>query len=353
MTPDQSFARWVKLSLLAFAVVFSYFLLADLWMPLTPQSRVIHPVIGVTPQVSGQITQVVVRNNQHVEAGELLFMIDTRPYVLAVERAELGLADARLQNAQLDAAVEAAQAQVHAAQAEAVELASETRRLQALVGSQHVSQQQYEQSRSRMQAAQAAVTAAQAEVRRLQLERGSVRGDNLREAQARNALEQARLELSYTEVRAEAAGVVSNLQVREGTYARAGNELAALVTDEMDIIADFREKSLSRLQAGDQASVTFDAYPGQIFSARVRAKDAGTLDGQLVADGRLAAPEVTDRWVRNAQRQRLHLQLLDTQTLPALPTGARATVQLHPVGGLARWLGKLQIHAISLMHYIY
>ena len=73
MTPDQIFARWVRASLLLFALVFVYFLAADLWMPLTPQSRVMHPVVRVAPQVSGQVVSVPVADNQHVQAGEVLF----------------------------------------------------------------------------------------------------------------------------------------------------------------------------------------------------------------------------------------------------------------------------------------
>ena len=75
--------------------------------------------------------------------------------------------------------------------------------------------------------------------------------------------------------------------------------------------------------------------------------------GQLLPDGTLAAPETSDRWVRDAQRQRIHLQLEEPALLSELPSGARATVQLYPVGGLAALLGSAQIRLVSLMHYIY
>ena len=71
-------------------------------------------------------------------------------------------------------------------------------------------------------------------------------------------------------------------------------------------------------------------------------------------DGSLANPENSDRWVRDAQYLRLHLGLNDSeQVLAALPSGARATVQLYPVSGPARWLGQVQARFISLLHYIY
>lgn len=352
MTPDQSFARWVRVSLIAFAVTFVYYLLADLWMPMTPQSRVLHPVTAIAPQVSGMVTDVQVRNNQHVEAGDLLFVIDDQPYRLAVEQARLALQDARQINNQLDAAIVAAKANVSAAKADAQEAAREAKRLKILSERQSVSIQQYDQAKARHQSAAAQVAAAQAEVLKLEAERGAAGDKNVREAQAANALAQAELNLAYTQVRARSAGFVSNLQVRAGTYASAGKELAALVVDEMDIVADFREKSLNMMEQGGRAEIVFDAYPGQVFSGVVTERDAGTLAGQIVADGRLAAPEATDRWVRDAQRQRVHLELTEEQA-PALPTGSRATVQLFPVGGVASWLGQLQIRIVSLMHYIY
>ncbi|GGE51767.1 secretion protein [Halopseudomonas oceani] len=354
MTPDQVFARWVRASLLLFAVVFCYFLAADLWMPLTPQSRVIHPVIRVAPQVSGQVVDVAVVDNQHVTAGDLLFRIDSRPYELALQQAQLALEAAERDNAGIDASIAAARAQVRAAEVRSAELGRERDRMQALLTSHNVSRQSYDQILASQQAAQAEVTSLRAQVQQLEVQRGDGDQDNLRLRQARNALEQARLNLSYTEVRAESDGVVSNLQVRPGTYAVAGNSLAALVADDADVVADFREKSLVHMDIGEPAAVVFDAMPGRVFRAHLAGIAAGTQQGQLLPDGSLAAPETSDRWVRDAQRQRVHLTLDEEPgLLSTFPTGARATVQLFPVGGPAHWLGSLQIRLISLMHYIY
>ncbi|MED5493932.1 HlyD family secretion protein [Halopseudomonas pachastrellae] len=353
MTPDQIFARWVRASLLLFALVFVYFLAADLWMPLTPQSRVMHPVVRVAPQVSGQVVSVPVTDNQHVQAGEVLFRIDPRPYELAVQQAQLALEAAERDNAGYDASLAAAEADVRAAQVEVNELSREHDRLSTLLASRNVSQQMYDQTQSRYQSAQSALSSAKARAEQLRVQRGQTDEDNLRLRQARNDLERAELNLGYTEVRAQEAGIVSNLQVKPGTFASVGGSLAALVSDDADVIADFREKSLVHMQRGEAAAVVFDALPGKVFAAHVTAVDAGTQQGQLLPDGTLAAPETSDRWVRDAQRQRIHLQLEEPALLSELPSGARATVQLYPVGGLAALLGSAQIRLVSLMHYIY
>lgn len=354
MTPDQAFARWVRLSLIAFVILFVYFLAADLWMPLTPQGRVMHNVVQIAPQVSGQVSQVHVTNNEHVEAGDLLFTLDQRPFQLSLEKAELALEAANIRNDEYDASLANAQAALAAAQATETQLARDNKRMQRLNARNSVSRQQADQIAAEYDAAQANVRAAEARVKQMSVQRGLTDQQNLRLRQARNDLAQAKLNLTYSEIRAEQSGTVSNLQVKAGTYAQAGTSLAALVDDQADVIADFREKSLAYVSPGNKAAVVFDAMPGEVFSATVGEIDAGTRQGQLMADGTLAAPVSTDRWVREAQRERLHLTLTEEQDiLESLPTGARATVQLFPGSGPAAWLGKIQIRVISLIHYVY
>lgn len=354
MTPDQVFARWVRVSLAAFIVLFIYFLVADLWMPLTPQSRVMHSVVQVAPQVSGQVATVHVRNNQHVETGDLLFTLDQRPFQLALDKAQLALEAAAVENHQYDAAIVSAEAELAAARTTRAQLARDQDRLHRLLVRGGVSRQQVDRTDADYEASVARVQAAQARVQQLSVQRGMTDEQNLRLRQARANLAQAQLNLAYTEIRAEENGVISNLQVQVGTYARVGTSMAALVSDQADVVADFREKSLAHVETGDVAAIVFDALPGEVFRAQVGALDAGTRQGQLLADGTLAAPVATDRWVRDAQRQRLHLELVDESGLLArLPSGARATVQLFPASGPASWLGALQIRVVSLIHYIY
>lgn len=353
MTPDQRFARRVRSAIVAFVLLFAYFLAADLWMPITPQAQLTRPVLRLAPRVSGQVLDIAVGNNAHVQAGQLLFRLDPEPFRLAVNAAELALEQAAQDNAELDASLAAARADKLAADASAQELARETERLGKLVASQHVSRQLFEQTQSQRAAASAKVAAASARIHQLAAERGAAGDDNLRLRQARNALDQARLQLQYSEVRAERAGTLSNLQLSPGAFVAAGSPVAALVADEADVSADFREKALRYVGLGDGASVVFDALPGRIFAARVGAIDAGVKEGQLDANGDLAAPATSDRWVRDAQRQRLHV-LLEAPPEAPLPSGAKATVQLYPhESPLATFFGRVQIRLISLLHYIY
>ncbi|MAB98935.1 MAG: hemolysin D [Pseudomonadaceae bacterium] len=353
MTPDQRFARWVQIAIAALACCFIYFLTADLFMPLTPQAQLNRSVLKLAPRIAGQVIEVAVTNNQHVQPGQLLFRLDPQPFEIEVQQAQLQLEQAEQDNAELDAQLEAAKAQVKAAQAQSADLAAQAKRMQRLIARQLVSKQNYETLDAQRLMAVAELSAARARIGELKARRGSSDNDNLHLRQARNALRRAKLNLQYSEVRAERSGVVSNLQLTAGTFVAAGAPVAALVEDSVDIIADFREKALRYVSASTPAVVVFDARPGERFSATVSHFDAGVREGQIEANGQLAAPVQSERWVRDAQRQRLHLQL--DQTLDfTLPTGAKATVQLKPFDNpLARAAAAMQIRLISWLHYVY
>lgn len=67
MTPEQKFARWVRVSIVAFLTIFARFIVADIWIPLTPDSTVMRVVTPVSPRVSGYVSQVYVHNNSREE----------------------------------------------------------------------------------------------------------------------------------------------------------------------------------------------------------------------------------------------------------------------------------------------
>jgi len=146
--------------------------------------------------------------------------------------------------------------------------------------------------------------------------------------------------------------VVTNLQLQQGSVVNVATPVLALVSQHTDIIADFREKTLKDIGPGSEAWVAFDGEPGRLYAATVSSIDAGVSAGQFAADGSLASPTESDRWVRDAQRLRLHLDLRSHEQL-RLAAGARATVQLLPRHGMLRFLAHLQIKFISLLHYIY
>jgi len=352
MTAEQKFNRWIKLSMMAFLMIFAYFLLADLEMPLTPQAMAARGVTKVAPRVNGHIVALNVENNQGVCKGDVLFYIDPVPYQLAVEKAKLSLEQTNKANEQLDASLTAVEADVKANSIIAQQKQRNALRIDALFNRNGTSQQQKDDAQSSATAAQAKLLAAKARLKELQVSRGDLNEHNLNLRVARNQLKQAELNLSYTQVKAEQDGIVTNLQLEVGAYATSGKPLLALVSTKVDIIADFREKSSRSASAGSRALVAFDGEPGQLYPAYVTSIDAGVSAGQFDANGSLATPTESNRWVRDAQRMRMHLAL-DAAYPNTLPSGARATVQVLPENRIFAWLATVQIRFLSLLHYIY
>ncbi|OUS70025.1 hemolysin D [Pseudoalteromonas sp. A601] len=353
MTPDQKFARYVKISLVGFILLFAYFVIADMYLPVTPQARVFHPVVQVTPQVSGRVNKVLVNNNQLVNRGEVLFLIEPAPFKLAVEQAELTYADAQLQNQRFDSNVKAIEAQLAAANAQLHEQKLLLDRSESLLKKRSISEQEYETISANFQSSRANVAAVEAQLTEAKLARGQVGNENLALRHAQNLLAQAKLNLSYSQVSADVDGKVANLQVSNGTYANKGQPMLAIVANKADLVADFREKSLSQFSLKSAAKVTFDALPGQVFDGVISSFEAGVSDGQINANGLLSSTESSNRWVRDAQRQRIHIELQQPQLLSQLPSGARATVQLVPESTIGQWCASAQIRLISLLHFIY
>ncbi|GAA5073828.1 HlyD family secretion protein [Lysobacter panacisoli] len=353
MSTDARFRAWMFGSLGLIGLCFVYYLVADIHMPVSPEARLTYHVTQVAPDVSGRVVDVFVRNNQQVEKGQLLFRIDPDTYQTAVRDAELLVEQAIQDNAQLDASIAAATAEVARMRAQVADAERELRRLQGLVGEKYVSRSALDQAQARHDVAQAALQSARAALNAVRVQRGSDGDSSLRLRRARNTLANAQLNLHRSDVVAAAPGIVSNMRLVVGAYAQAGAPKLALISTAPNLQADFREKALLHVVRGTRAQVAFDALPGRLFEAEVTSLDAGVVHGQIDPDGRLAAPDQNDRWVRDAERVRVNLHLLDPPPRP-LMTGARATVQLHPQAqGFRRWLGNVQIRLITLLHYVY
>ncbi|MBN0903308.1 HlyD family secretion protein, partial [Pseudomonas aeruginosa] len=131
---------------------------------------------------------------------------------------------------------------------------------QRLSTMQNVSQSDLDKVRTTWQTSEQSVSALNAQIQNLLIQRGE-RDDkrNVTLQKYRNALEEAQLNLAWTKVRAETDGMVSNLQLNPGIYATAATAVLALVNNNTDIVADFREKSLRHTAVNTDAAVVFDA----------------------------------------------------------------------------------------------
>ncbi len=354
MNAEQLFSRWIKATLVVFAAVFAYYILIDLYLPVTTDSQVQRFVVQVAPQVSGRVVAVAVQNNQQVKQGDLLFELDPADYQLKVELAQLQLEQSLQKNRQLAAGLQSAAAKVEQSRLALQESEREDRRYHQLYQQKLIAKQQLDQSQTSVLQARASLQASTAALTQLEAELALPSEELVQIKQARNQLALAKLALERTKVYADVAGIVTDLQLEVGTNLSAQQPTVALVSAQQSwISALFREKSLLHVKQGTQALITYDALPGRVFTAEVRDIDAGVASGQRSPDGQLAKADSSSRWVRDAQRLKVNLAMAE-QMPSSLVVGSRATVQLLPADNtLLNWLARSQIRLISLLHYVY
>ena len=117
---------------LVILISLTWYLASDRYTPYTSQARVQGYVIGVAPQVSGIVTEVLVKNNERVEADQPLFRIDPSQYEIALAKARSDYENALRQVEAGDAGVEAARANLRSAKANLEKAQKDTDRLERL-----------------------------------------------------------------------------------------------------------------------------------------------------------------------------------------------------------------------------
>jgi membrane fusion protein (multidrug efflux system) len=259
----------------------------------------------ISARVPGRVAKVLVDNNRHVTPGQVLVTLEPQDYetVVAKEAGNLG----RLRQELAQAYVKVATARTKLPQAEAnFHLAGiDKTRYTNLYERRTIPKQTLDQVNTRYRVNQAEVSRSQKE---LQESLAAIGGSTdipldeqpaIKEAKAK--LEQARLNLGYTQIKAEIEGYITKRQVEVGNWVQPGQPLMMLVplsTSQLWIQANYKETQLNHLYIGQPAKVHVDMYPGVEFTGRVDSIMAGT--GSAFS---LLPPEnATGNWVKVVQR---------------------------------------------------
>lgn len=266
--------------------------------PWTRDGRVRADVVTVAPDVAGLVSEVFIRDNQPVRKGDPLFTIDRSRYRLAEEQAR--------------ALVESRRAMLTRAR-------QDMNRYAALSDAATSSQKREQATMD------AEVAAAQYQ-------------------QALIGLEQARLDLDRSVVRAPVNGVMANFSLQPGQYASVGKAVAALVaTESLHVDGYFEETRLPRVHVGDPVTIRLmgEACPleGHVESIAIGIEDRERADGA----GLLANVNPSFSWVRLAQRIPVRIAIDAVPRDVRLIAGRTATVELHDAktAEAPRWYGAL------------
>ncbi|MFZ5719824.1 MAG: HlyD family secretion protein [Pseudomonadota bacterium] len=237
--------------------------------------------VTIAPLVDGYVAEVLVDDNQPVSPGQVLVRIDPATLQARLAQAE---ANARALEAAVAAVDDKARleqamiaqrsAAVASAQAQAQFAAAEMNRYGRLAGEGWVSPQRAQTARTAQEQAVAGVSQAKAALeaeRRAAESLRSAREQSVAQAEAaRAAADQTRIDLSRTEIRAPAAGVVGARAVRVGQYVRPGGALMSLVPlADAYVVANFKETQVARLRIGQPVEIRADAFGDEVIRGRV------------------------------------------------------------------------------------
>ncbi|WP_086869375.1 efflux RND transporter periplasmic adaptor subunit [Kosakonia pseudosacchari] len=251
--------------------------------PWTRDGKIRAEQVSITPQVSGSITELKVKDNQLVKAGDLLFRIDETPYHIAVLNAEAQLARTETDLAKAN---------------------NEANRRRHL-SQNYISAEDLDTANISVKAAQASVAAAQAQ------------------------LAQAQWQLTQTQVKAPVDGWVTNLSARIGNYATAGQPVFALVdSHSFYVMGYFEETKLRHIHEGATAKIVL--YSGDVtLQGHVSSIGRAIYDQSVETDSGLVAdikPNVP--WVRLAQRVPVRIQFDNLPAGLTLVSGTTCTVAI-------------------------
>ncbi|HVJ09331.1 MAG TPA: HlyD family secretion protein [Acidisarcina sp.] len=331
----------------------------------TDDAQVSGHLVQISSRISGQIVKVNVEENQYVEAGTVVAEIDPRDFEVAVKQndANLQAAEASSQAAQVNVPIigvntgstltsagadvrstsagviqaqrqlEAAHARVEQARANNEKAQLDLKRYAPLVEKDVISRQQFDaavaaaasakaavadalatelaadqgvrMARQRLDQSQAQLKTAQTGPQQVAIQRARANQASAEAQRASAALEQAKLNLSYTRIVAPISGIITRKSVELGQNVSSGQNLMTLVSlDDVWITANFKETQLRHMKQGQPVEIKVDAY-GRKYDGVVT--QIGGATGSVMS---LFPPEnATGNYVKVVQRVPVRIDL--------------------------------------------
>lgn len=276
----------------------------------------------ISPQVSGYVAEVPVKDFAQVKPGQVLVRIEDQIYDAKVAQAR---ANVLTQISNLDNSAQAQKskeanelaedAAIANAEAQLLRVRADSRRVDALIAHGWVSPRERDQQVAALRAAEAQLRQARAareigrqDVRTVIVGRAGLNA-NVQAAKAQVRL--AEVDLDHTVIRAPQAGQLSEIGVRQGQYVTAGSQLMYLVPNSFWVTANFKEAQTRKMRVGQPASFTVDALGGTRLKGHVEnlAPAAGSEFAVLRSDN------ATGNFVKVAQRIAVRIQIDPGQPL--------------------------------------
>ena len=291
---------------------------------------------AITSMVTGQVSQVLVKDTQNVKKGQLLVRIDPRDAQIALAQAQAELAKAKRMYQQSSAnsaslssqvavkadAIGSAQAQLNKAKADLNQAQQELARRASLAATGAISKEELSTAQASVQTAQANLNAAAAAVSQAEQTRRAAQSD----LAANNALiqgssintapdvlaaeanvQQAALNVARSEIRAPFDGVIARRNIQVGQRVAPGSVLMMVVpVTQLYVDANYKESQLDHVRVGQSATLTSDLYGSDVV---YHGKVIGFSGGTGSAFALIPAQNATGNWIKVVQRLPVRIAL--------------------------------------------
>ncbi|EOR94050.1 Membrane fusion component of tripartite multidrug resistance system [Arcticibacter svalbardensis MN12-7] len=247
----------------------------------TDDAQVDGDISPVVSRVGGYVDTILFEDNQHVVKGQVLVKLDQHDYQIKLEQAiaaqrgaSAGIDVSKSQINTTSASSATAKSNAVSAKVRLWRANQDYTRYANLVKEGAVTQQQFDSAKAEKEAAEAAYQAAQAQYRAAEGQVGTTRSQlqvtNTGVDQRQADVDFAKLQLSYTTIKAPASGIISKKSIQTGQLIQAGQTLFSVVNDNsIYITANFKETQMEDLKSGSNVEVEVDAYPDHIIKGQV------------------------------------------------------------------------------------
>ncbi|WP_282169456.1 HlyD family secretion protein [Ruegeria atlantica] len=292
--------------------------------PSTDDAYVGANIIYVAPQVTGQVAEVLVIENQPVKTGDLLFTIDDTQFKASVDQAKANLDSAVQQAQSYSTQIAAAQAVVDSTQSAYNTAQSNLERAKALFSDGDLAQASLDQTSSEFARAAAQLTTSQSALLALQSGLAAKQDDIL---SSRAQVEIAQANQNWTKIFASADGWIANLTLRPGSSVSANAPQFSIVeSSDWWVDANFKETSLPRIRPGQQVTVKIDMMPGVTLTGKVASIGRGSGDTFSL----LPSENASGNWVKVTRRFPVRVELDPTDAPLRVGGSSKVTVDTTP-----------------------
>ncbi len=347
-----------KLSLLTLLItflLFVWYIAADRITPNTDQARVKGLLLSVDPMVNGYVTQVNVSLHSAVRKGDTLFLIDPKPYEIAIAMAESDLEKVSQSISAGLSSIKAATARLSKAQVKLDRTTKNWERTQKVIAQNEGALSEADKDRSEASYLDAVeqVKSAQANLDQELAALGPTDANNPDVKSVINRLEKAQWDLTHTAIIAPSDGIIESFNVEVGYFAGVGRSMVTLISnDDLWIQADLKENNISNISLGDEVDVIFDIEPGEVYQGKVKSIAYGVSTDRTNAGG-LPTVSSAQGWLRDPQRFPVIIEIDDQEILEKLRQGSQAEIVVYTEDNwLLNALASARIIILSYLSYV-